>query len=88
MPALTRQDAAGFPEGGWQPQECLTNLEALELFTTGPAYAAHEEDLKGTLSLGKLADFVVLSADPTAISPQELLDLKVTATYVGGERVS
>ncbi|NLM41138.1 MAG: amidohydrolase [Firmicutes bacterium] len=86
--ALTRQDGTGYPPGGWQPQERLTIEEALQLFSSGPAYAAHEEHLKGTLSPGKLADFVVLPADPAALDPWELLDLKVSAAYVGGLQMS
>ncbi|HOK31572.1 MAG TPA: amidohydrolase family protein, partial [Limnochordia bacterium] len=62
--------------------------EALRLFTTGSAYAAHEEADRGTLSPGKLADFVVLPADPTETDPWKLLTMEVTATYVGGKRVS
>lgn len=85
--AVTRQDRSGFPSGGWHPEQRLDGCTALRLFTTGSAYAAEEEKIKGALSPGKLADFVVLPQDPTAIDPQDLLDLKVTATYVGGKRV-
>jgi len=86
--AITRKDREGYPRGGWHPEECLTAQEALELFTIGSAYAAHEENLKGTLSPGKLADFVVLPEDPTEVDPDRLLTMKVTATYVGGEKVN
>lgn len=85
--AITRQDHSGTPPRGWNPGECLTPREALALFTTGSAYASHEEGIKGTLSAGKLADFVILPADPTQGDPKQLLDLQVTATYVGGRRV-
>lgn len=84
--AITRQDQDGHPPAGWHPEECLTGLEALSLFTQGSAYAAHEEDLKGTLSPGKLADFVILPEDPTEVEPEKLLTMKVTATYVGGQK--
>lgn len=86
--AITRQDQTGYPQGGWHPQECLSGPEALTLFTAGSAYAAHEENLKGTLSPGKLADFVVLPEDPTQVEAEALLNLKVTASYVGGSKVS
>lgn len=86
--ARTRQDRSGYPPGGWHPQERLTGAEALRLFTTGSAYAAHEEADRGTLSPGKLADFVVLPAAPTETDPWKLLTMEVTATYVGGKRVS
>lgn len=85
--AITRQDQGTYPKEGWHPNERLTPQEALALFTTGSAYAAHEEDIKGTLRAGKLADFVVLPEDPTKIDPEKLLTVKVTATYVGGQRV-
>ena len=82
-----RQDREGNPQGSWHPRERLTPMEALTLFTTGSAYAAHEEAVKGSPTAGKLADFVVLPADPTKIYPDELLNMQVTATYVGGNKV-
>lgn len=85
--AITRQDHFGNPAGGWLPAEKLSGLEALTLFTQGSAYANHEEDLKGSLSPGKLADFVVLPEDPTRIDPERLLTMEVLATYVGGRKV-
>lgn len=86
--AITRQDRQGSPPEGWHPQECLSPWEALHLFTVGSAYSTHEEQIKGTLSPGKLADFVVLPKDPLTVDPQELLDLKISATFIGGKRVS
>jgi len=85
--AVTRQDAAGWPEGGWRPAERLTALEALEAFTSGAAYAAFEEGRLGTLRLGKEADFVFLSANPLAVEAAELPKLRVVGTWVGGELV-
>lgn len=85
--ALTRQDREGYPPGGWLPHERLSPTEALQLFTLGPAYAAHEEGLSGSLTPGKRADFVVLPRNPLEIEPEGLLTLASTATYVGGNRV-
>ena len=85
--AITRQDLTGYPEKGWRPEEGLSPLAALELFTTGSAYASQEEEIKGSLTPGKLADFVLLPADPTEVPPKELLDMPVIATYVGGNRI-
>ncbi|NLJ67942.1 MAG: amidohydrolase [Firmicutes bacterium] len=85
--AITRQDRSGNPPGGWHPDERLTPMEALALFTRGSAYAAQEEAVKGSLTPGKLADFVVLPKDPTKAPPEELLEMQVTATYVGGRQV-
>lgn len=85
--AVTRQDRNGYPQGGWYPAERMSVHEAIALFTIGSAYACHEERIKGSLSPGKLADFVVLPADPTQVTPDELLEMKVTATYVRGRQV-
>lgn len=85
--AITRQDHQGYPPRGWHPMERLSPKNALALLTQGSAYAAHEERIKGSLSPGKLADFVILPADPTEVPPDELLTMQVTATYVGGQRV-
>lgn len=85
--AITRQDQNGYPKAGWHPEERLTAMDALALFTIGSAYVIHEETIKGSLSPGKLADFVVLPEDPTVAAAQELLTMKVTATYVGGRKV-
>ncbi|MFN2336512.1 MAG: amidohydrolase family protein, partial [Bacteroidales bacterium] len=51
------------------------------------AYASFEEDIKGSLEPGKLADFVVLASDITAIDPLEIWDMKVQQTWVGGKKV-
>ena len=65
----------------------ITPLEALALYTTGGAFASGEEDRKGRLAPGYLADFVALGADPTAVPHDEIAAIPVLATYVGGERV-
>ena len=69
------------------PEESIPPLEALEMYTEGAAYADFEEILKGSIVAGKLADIVVLSGDPTAMTPEEMKDLKVVMTIVGGEIV-
>ena len=84
--AVTRQDMSGFPEGGWLPEEKLTIEEALELFTLGPAFSAFNEATRGSISVGKLADCVVLDQDLTTVAPEEIASIKVQATYVGGRR--
>ena len=65
----------------------ITPLEALRLYTTAGAYASGEQNCKGKLSPGYLADFVVLGADPTAVPHDEIARVSVLATYVGGRRV-
>lgn len=65
--------------------EAVTPLEALRAFTLGSAFAAHEEADKGSLSVGKLADFVVLSDDPVQVPGDRIGSVTVGATVVGGE---
>ncbi|HET8648145.1 MAG TPA: amidohydrolase, partial [Vicinamibacteria bacterium] len=60
--AITRQDAKGWPAGGWHPEERVSPLEALRMFSRDAAYAAFEEEERGTIAVGKRADFTVLSA--------------------------
>ena len=83
--AVTRQDHRGEPAGGWYPEERMTMDEALRSFTTDAAYAAFEENDKGTLSAGNWADLTVVDRDIVAAKPAELLDAGVMATIVGGD---
>jgi predicted amidohydrolase YtcJ len=85
--AITRQDHKGWPEGGWHPQQKMTVTEALRSFTIDAAYAAFEENIKGSLEKGKFADLVVLSKDITKIPPKEILQTEVEMTFVGGKIV-
>ncbi len=85
--AVTRQDLKGRPEGGWMPAERLTIDEAIRAFTIDAAYAAHEEDRKGSLAPGKVADFVVLSEDLLTVLPRDIPGITVLATVIGGKIV-
>ncbi|MFX1319397.1 MAG: amidohydrolase [Promethearchaeota archaeon] len=69
------------------PATQISIEEAIRLYTIDAAYASFDEKKKGSLAPGKLADFVVLSANPFEIAPHELKTVKVLATYVGGRRV-
>jgi predicted amidohydrolase YtcJ len=82
--AVTRLDMDGKPAGGWMPEQKLTVDQALRLFTSGSAYAAFEEKKKGSIEPGKMADFVVLGADPYKVPPHTLKDLSVDMTVIGG----
>ena len=82
--AVTRQNAASEPSGGWYPAERMTRDEALKAMTLWPAYAAFQERVMGSLSAGKYADFVVLDRDIMTIPTEEILATHVMATYVGG----
>jgi predicted amidohydrolase YtcJ len=83
--AVTRQDAKGWPPGGWHPGQRVTLREAIEMFARGAAYAAFEEKDRGTIETGKRADFTVLSRDITTLPPAEILKTEVVMTVVGGE---
>jgi len=83
--AITRQNPAGEPPGGWQPSDRMTRAEALRAFTIDAAYAAFEEAEKGSLELGKLADFIVIDRDIMTCEPKEILETSVLETIIGGE---
>jgi len=84
--AVTRVPVAGGVP--WHPEQALTIPEAIEAYTANPAYASHEENVKGTITPGKLADLVVVSKDILhASSPEELRSAKVTLTMLGGRIV-
>jgi len=69
------------------PEERITVNQALALYTTNAAYASFEENIKGSISPGKLADIAVLSNDPTRLPPEQIKDIKVEMTIIGGEVV-
>jgi predicted amidohydrolase YtcJ len=85
--AVTRQDPQGKPDGGWAPDQRMTLEEALRGYTIEAAYAEFEEKQKGSIEVGKLADLIVISADPTKIAPSELLRTSVLKTFVEGKVV-
>jgi predicted amidohydrolase YtcJ len=65
--------------------ENLTAAEALKLYTLNAAYASHEEHIKGSITPGKLADLVLLTADPTKVEVERIPDIKVEMTVIGGK---
>lgn len=84
--AATRQRADGSPvPEGWYPEEKLTVQESLYAYTQGAAFAAHMETRLGKLAPGYLADMILLDRDITAVPPDELLQIEVQGTMVGGE---
>jgi predicted amidohydrolase YtcJ len=85
--AVTRQDLAGQPPGGWLPDQKLTAAEALRGFTADAAWAGFTEADVGRLAPGLRADFVLLDADPLAVDAARLPAIKVLSTWVDGERV-
>jgi len=82
--ARTRQDLHGNPSGGWMPQERLTGEQALHAFTVGAAYASFAENRRGTLAVGRDADFTAFSVDPVDDPAEELRSAKAVLTVIGG----
>lgn len=85
--AVTRRTLDEKDPAGWIPEQKITVAQALQAYTRDAAYASFDDDLKGTLEAGKLADFVLLERDITAIPPEEIRDVKVMMTVVGGKTV-
>jgi predicted amidohydrolase YtcJ len=69
------------------PEEAITPEDALWMYTMGGAYASFEDDLKGSIAIGKLADLVVLSKDPIQVPHEQIKDIKVEKTIIGGNVV-
>ncbi len=85
--AVTRATLDGKFPGGWFPEQKLTVAESVEAYTMGSAYAEFQDRDKGSITTGKLADFVILSDDIFTIAPQRIRDVTVLKTYVGGRLV-
>jgi predicted amidohydrolase YtcJ len=83
--AVTRKSIDGFPEEGLAPEEALTVYEAVSLYTRNAAFCSGEEQLRGTISAGKYADFILLDRDIFESDPQEIHNIKVLKTVVGGK---
>jgi predicted amidohydrolase YtcJ len=81
---VTRKGQKGKVYGGNQR---VSVEEAIKVWTLDGAYATFEQNIKGTISPGKLADFAVLRRDPRKVDPDSIKDIVVDSTYVGGERV-
>jgi predicted amidohydrolase YtcJ len=84
---IARKDLGGGRGPGWHPEEALTRPQTLELFTRGAAQAAFEEDRRGTIEVGKLADLTVFATDIMKVPEAEILRSRCTMTVIGGEVV-
>jgi predicted amidohydrolase YtcJ len=85
--AVTRATLDGKNPNGWFPEQKLTVAEAIEAYTMGSAYAEFQEQEKGSITPGKLADMVLLGDDVFSIEPTKIADTKVLKTIVGGKLV-
>ncbi len=85
--AVTRKGLDGQPTGGWHPDERLTVEEAVEAYTVNPAFSSNEEDRKGAIVEGRLADIVVLSRDILTAAPEDIRQTQVDYTILGGRIV-
>jgi predicted amidohydrolase YtcJ len=83
--AVARKSIKGKSGQGWHPQQAVSRADALKMFTLWPAYAAFEEKDKGSIEVGKLADFTVLSRDIMKIPEAEILETQNEMTVIGGE---
>lgn len=84
---VSRQDAAGWPAGGWFPSERTTRDEALLSITLWPAFASFMEKESGSLTPGKYGDFVILDRDIMTAPVEQILETKVLRTVLGGRTV-
>lgn len=85
--AVTREYPGGGPEGGWFPEQIISMDAAIRSYTLDAAYAEHQEQEKGSIEAGKLADVIVLEKDPFEIPARELLEMRVDLTMMGGRLV-
>ena len=85
--AVVRKDQSGYPGGGFQMEDAISREEALRAMTIWAARAAREEDLKGSIEAGKLADLVITGSDLMQAPDEKLFAIPVHATYSGGELV-
>jgi predicted amidohydrolase YtcJ len=83
--AVARKSVKGESGEGWHPEQAVSREDALKMFTLWPAYAAFEEKDKGSIEVGKLADFTVLSRDIMKIPEKEILETQNQMTVIGGE---
>jgi predicted amidohydrolase YtcJ len=83
--SVTRQTLAGTPKGGYEPSQKMTREQALKSYTLDAAYGGFQEDSKGSIEVGKLADFTVLSQDMMTVPDNEILNTGIVYTIVGGD---
>ena len=85
--AIDRKDLDGFYADGWHLEEAVERQDALKMFTKWASYSVFEEDIKGTIEVGKLADFTIMSKDIMTIPEDQIMSSQVVMTIVGGKIV-
>lgn len=85
--AVVRKDAKGYPQEGFQSENALSREQAIRGMTIWAAFASFEENEKGSLEKGKLADFIILDNDIFTQEQSSILNTKILRTYIGGQRV-
>ena len=83
--SVTRKTLEGYPPDGYEPSQKMTRGEALKSYTLDAAFGAFEEDFKGSIKVGRVADFTVLSRDIMTVSDDAILGTKILYTIVNGK---
>jgi len=85
--SFTRKTLKGLPEGGYEPEERMTREQAFRSYTLDAAYGAFEENIKGSITVGKLADFTIYDQDVMAVPEDKFLDTQIMMTIYDGQIV-
>ncbi|MEN8886455.1 MAG: amidohydrolase [Winogradskyella sp.] len=85
--SVSRKTLKGLPEGGYEPAQKMTRAQALKSYTLDAAYGAFEEDIKGSITVGKLADFTIYDQDLMSVDENKILKTKIIMTIFNGEVV-
>ena len=85
--SVSRKTLKGLPEGGYEPAQKMTRAQALKSYTLDAAYGAFEENIKGSITAGKLADFTIYNQDLMKVAEDKLLETTIAMTIFNGEVV-
>ena len=85
--SVSRKTLKGLPEGGYEPEQKMTREQALKSYTLDAAYGAFEENIKGSITPGKLADFTIYNQDLMQVPEDEILKTEIAMTIFDGEVV-
>jgi len=85
--SVSRKTLKGLPEGGYEPEQKMTREQALKSYTLDAAFGAFEEDIKGSISVGKLADFTIYDQDIMTVAEEKILETKIMITIFDGKVV-